>query len=550
MSSGETTEGYGLAFSGKAAAVGLTRTAATGRLVAEAEHPGEDSTPPQHVFIAADNLEALKLLRPAHGGGVDCIYIDPPYNTGKDFVYRDRWAEDTQTYLQRSGQVDAQGNVLVANPTTSGRYHSAWLSMMLPRLILARQLLADDGVMFISIDDHEVANLRLLADEVFGSDCFIAQIVVVSNRGGRDYLRIATTHEYILCYGRSPQAPIAELPRPPAPGARTDDRGMYELRELRNRNPKFTPSNRPNLAYPIWVDPTAIDPADGTCAVSVEPVEGGVEVIPLASSGAGSVWRWGKPKLAAALVDGDPVASEVVARKVRTGGYRIFEKSRKSTTKARSVWDDPLMRSERGTRAVRELMGATVFDHPKSVDLVARCLQLGMPSDGLALDFFAGAGTMAHAAHTLNAADGGTRRTISINLAEPVPPDSAAAHAGHDTVAAVGRARVQAAVGPEALRCFSVQAPPEQAAEHDDPWDIAVAAGASVFATPTVIDPSTWRFDRGDAGPHLIALAPELSRPTVAAWALPDGARVSCRGTAPNDALTLFMARRFDLRRV
>jgi len=538
-------EGYGLTFAGKAAATAQIRTAPQGRLVA---HEGwSHQEPPHHAFVAGDNLEVLKLLRPAYAGRVDCIYIDPPYNTGRDFVYRDRWADGSDAFLLRSGQRDTDGNVLVANPVTSGRYHSAWLSMMLPRLAVARELLADTGVVFVSIDDHEVSNLRLLLDEIFGADCFIAQVVVVSNRGGRDYLRIATTHEYVLCYGKNADAPVAELPRAPAAAAKTDDRGTYELRELRNRNPKFTPANRPNLAYSIWVDPQTVDEANGTCAVSPAPSAGAIEVVPRAKSGSGSVWRWGQPKLAAAIVPGDPAASEVVARSVRGGGWRIFEKSRKNTTKARSIWDDPAMRSERGTQTLRALMGAAVFDHPKPVDLVARCLQLGMPADGLALDFFAGAGTTAHAATQLNAADNGTRRTLSINLAEAVPADSTAAAEGFDTIDAIARARIARVVtAPEHLRTFSVG--PEDDAAPPCPWHAALAGGTALDATPRKPAPDTWRFETG-THPHVVFTGRQLTRDVVQGWDLPPHARVSCRADALDDATTLYLARRYTLSR-
>lgn len=538
-------EGYGLSFAGKAAATRLIHTAPGTRLVAA---PGWDPTrPSRHAFVEGDNLEVLKLLRPAYGGRVDCIYIDPPYNTGRDFVYRDRWADSAEDYLARSGQRDAQGNVLVANPETSGRYHSAWLAMMLPRLVLARDLLAEHGVLFVSIDDHEVANLRLLLDEVFGGDCFVAQLVVVSNRGGRDYLRIATTHEYVLCYGRSPDAPIRELPRPAAPGSKTDERGVYELRELRNRNPKFTPDNRPNLAYPIWVDPGTTD-EDGTCAVALTPSEGAVEVLPRSSKGGGSVWRWGKAKLAAAIVAGDPAASEVVARRVRTGGWRIFEKSRKATTKAKSVWDDAAMRSEEGTRAVRSLMGDAVFDHPKPVPLVARCLELGMAPDGLALDFFAGAGTLAHAATWLDAQDGGARRTVSINLPEAVPEGSAAAKAGLSTVAAIGRARIERALADgEVLRCFRVA---ERGAVERDPWDAAVSGGAELTACPRPLGDATWMFGDRDGRGHVVALGERVTRADVEGWGLVPRARVTVRGDALDDSGALYLGRRQVLVRV
>src|SRR5690606_12075569 len=253
--------------------------------------------------------------------------IDPPYNTGHDFIYRDRFSETVETYLRRTGQIDDRGNALVANPSHAGRHHSAWLAMMYPRLWVARQLLRDDGVLFVSIDDHEVHHLRMLLDEIFGADCFIAQIVVVTNRGGRDYLRVATGHEYLLCYGATPDAPIFELPRPlSSHGGRVleDARGPYVLRELRNRNPKFHPGNRPNLFYPVWVDPSSAT-TEGLCSVALERSSTHtVRVEPRNKAGEGSVWRWSAKTLSAALVPGDPQASEVVARCRRDGVYNVY----------------------------------------------------------------------------------------------------------------------------------------------------------------------------------------------------------------------------------
>lgn len=567
-------EPFGLSFPGRAAAEALALTPSTDRLAIDPRGPFDERA--RHVWLSGDNLAGLDRLRPAYAGRVDCIYIDPPYNTGNDFVYRDRFAEDAGTYLQRTGQRDEEGRRLVANPRHDGRHHSAWLSMMLPRLRLAHGLLADDGLLFASIDDHEVHHLRMLLDDVFGADCFVAQIVVVSNRGGRDYLRIATTHEYLLCYGRSPDAPVRELPRPPAPGAREDERGVYELRDLRNRNPKFTPQNRPNLHYPVFVC-TDAPGEDDTFAVSLDDGPGREAVVPRNSAGAGSVWRWGRPKLAGAIVAGDAHASEVVARARKGGGFGVFEKSRKSTTKARSLWDDRAMRSEAGTRTLREVLHAAVFDHPKPVALIARCLELGMPPDGLALDFFAGSGTLVHAATQLDAADAGTRRTVSIQLDEAVPEDSAAAQAGLHTVAAIGRTRAAAVAGEAGLRCFALQpstpgddgerlaAPPDPDALLDrlraryepstdatsnaapDPWEHALAAGAMLDARPQRLGPSTWRFDAAEGRDHVVHLGPALDAKTVEDWALASGSRITCRAGAVDDALALALSRRHAL---
>ena len=211
----------------------------------------------QNLYIEGDNLEALKIMRETYAGRVKLIYIDPPYNTGHDFIYDDNFAQKKADYDAQSGDYDEEGGRLVANPESNGRFHSDWCSMMYPRLLLARDLLTKDGVIFISIDDNEVCNLRKIADEVFGSSNFVAQIVSIANPGGRDYGQIALQHEYILIYSNG-DAHIKQLEisrNYPC----NDIAGGYEPRELRNRNPRFTKSNRPNLYYPFYADPDNSD---------------------------------------------------------------------------------------------------------------------------------------------------------------------------------------------------------------------------------------------------------------------------------------------------
>lgn len=470
------------------------------------------------------------------------IYIDPPYNTGNDFVYRDRYLQSVDDYRIE----EAAEGALVPNPKTAGRFHSAWLTMMLPRLTLGRQLLAPDGLCFVSIDDHEVHRVRMLLDEIFGEDCFIAQVIVVTNRGGRDYLRIATGHEYLLVYGATPSASVRELPKGgPAPKYE-DARGPYDLRELRNRNPRFTPDNRPNLAYPIHVDPARQD-AHGCCAIALEPAgDDWIGVVPRNSKGGGSVWRWGKPKLEAALVPQDPASSEVVARQRRDGGFNIYEKHRKRTTKAKGLWDDAAMRTEQGTIELRALLGAAVFDHPKPIALVRRCLALATdPDDALVLDFFAGSGTTAHAVVEQNAADGGRRRSLSIQLDAPVPPDSTAAKAGYPTLDAVTRARIERALEAP-VRQFTL-APQRSDATEAGLWAILQRCGLGPHA---VVEPERkpgWTV--ATDGDRWAALADSgASIRDLDALDPPDGAIVWLAGDVGEDAERLALARRFGVR--
>ncbi len=430
---------FGLNFPGRDEAVAAAESLPIGRLrmVRRARDPAV-------TLVEGDNLEVLKLLRAELAGTVDAIYIDPPYNRGRDFVYRGIYSATAKAWAtagpRRSASAPARRSA-----SAPARRSAPWLAMMLPRLIAARALLGERGVLFASIDDAEVHHLRMLLDEVFGRERFIAQIVVVSNRGGRDYLPVAVTHEYVLCYGNGDDPRVAELPKA-GPLPLHDATGPYELRELRNRNPRFTPTNRPNLDYPIWVDPAVTDDA-GCHPVGLSRIRGGFAVLPRNRVGAGSVWRWGRDKLAAAIVAGDPGGSGVVAKRRRDGGHNIYEKCRKQTTKARALWDDASLRSEQGSIELRAALGAALFDHPKPIELVRRCVELGCPEDGLVLDFFAGSGTTALAVDSQNRRDGGRRRCVLVQWPEPTPTSSSAHQAGLTDVAAIAAARLEHAFG-------------------------------------------------------------------------------------------------------
>ncbi len=540
------TESFGLRYAGKAEAGLRAHDESASSLVATpASSWGFGSA--RDAMIEGDNLDGLKLLRPAYAGTVQAVYIDPPYNTGHDFVYRDRFAEDAAAYLRRTGQTDEAGARLVANPEHHGRFHSRWLEMMEPRLRVAHELLRDDGLMFVSIDDHEVHHLRVLLDEVFGPECFVAQVVVVSNRGGRDYLRIATTHEYLLCYGKSPDAPVRQLARTGPPPRHRDARGPYELRELRNRNPRFSPANRPNLFYAVHVDPQGADEA-GLCPVSLEPHDGWASVEPRNRTGAASVWRWGRPRLQSALVAGDVGASEVVARRRRDGVFNIYEKYRSQTTKARSVWDESEMRSEQGTRTLRQWLGVAAFDHPKPVALVERCLTLATDPDGLVLDFFAGSGTTAEAVYRLDASDGGTRRFVLMQLPESLADDAPGRELGAETIADITRLRL-AAARPDGrgLRGFGLVPRTDHGTEAAaDPWSVALAAGLPLCSSVESLGARTWRLAHGERR-LVVCLESSLTRDQVQRWGEHPHSSVACRGEALDDELAFNLARRHRL---
>src|SRR5579872_1593377 len=387
-------ERYGLSWPGKADCFKTIQSPSMATLLPVRDKSiNFDST--ENLIVEGDNLEVLKLLQKSYLGKIKMIYIDPPYNTGNDFIYPDDYSESLQTYLEYTGQVDSEGRKFGTNTDTNGRFHSKWLNMMYPRLYLARNLLRDDGVIFVSIDDGEFSNLRSLMNEIFGEDLLVSVIVIQSNKRGQTYKEIAKTHEYVLVYAKSDECELFELTKGDDALPFTDSKGKFDLWELRNRNPKFGRHNRPNLYFPIYVNPDDTD-ENGYAKVTLEEKSGhSVAVFPRNSEGDDGCWRWGKDKLKGSdLGSALPV---IVARQRRDGQWNIYEKSRKSTTKAKSLWTETDVISEQGTMEMGQLGLANCFDHPKPLGLVGKCIRIGAGPEDIVLDFFAGSGTTAHA---------------------------------------------------------------------------------------------------------------------------------------------------------
>ena len=428
---GDTVNGeperYSFTWAGKRDAIRLLQMPSRATLLpAPGESVNWDET--KHLFIEGDNLEVLKLLYKAYFGRVKMIYIDPPYNTGNDFVYPDKFADPLDTYLRITGQRDENGNGLTSNPETSGRYHSAWLSMMYPRLFVARQLLRDDGVIFVSIDDHEVHNLRMLMNEVFGEENFVALVVARTNPRGRTLDRFfAKTHEYLVVFARdATQQAIREIPKGEkaiAAYKKRDSGGYFRELELRNRNPMFNRQNRPNLFYPFYANPETGDVRlrrEGAFTF---------EVLPRNSAEEDGCWTWGQAKARRNL-------QLLLARQVNTGAWRVFRKDylppEGATTKEKALWPDKEINHENGKEELGRLFGRTPFDFPKSVALMRKCIAPGASTseEDIILDFFAGSCSTAQAVLELNREDGGNRRFIMVQLPEPTPADSTAPAAG------------------------------------------------------------------------------------------------------------------------
>ena len=304
---------------------------------------------------------------------------------------------------------------------------------------MAKTLLREDGVIFISIDDHEQAQLKLLCDEVFGAENFVGEITVVNNPRGRDYGGIAKMHEYLIAYTKTVEAELNNLENKDKEFPFCDNLGGFELRELRNRNIAFHKENRPNLYYPFYVNENS-ELDNGLLEISLEPKSGFQAVYPKISQGFHTVWRWGKEKAQQNL------NVEIAAKKMTDGGFMIVEKYRKTSQMARSVWAGKEDNSEKGTLLVKELFnGRKFFDFPKSEEMIRKVIQMGSNPNDLILDFFSGSGTTAHAVMQLNAEDGGNRRYICVQLPEETDENSEARKAGFTHIAEIAKERIRRA---------------------------------------------------------------------------------------------------------
>lgn len=393
----------------------------------------------ENLYIEGDNLEVLKLLQETYLGKIKMIYIDPPYNTGNDFVYEDDFAQSTDEYLANSGQFDDDGNRLVKNLDSNGRFHTDWLNMIYPRLKLAKDLLSDDGVIFISIDDNEIENLRKSCDEIYGESNFVAQLSVIVKTEGRQYGHFAKTHEYVLIYAKSINSvTMNEIKVTDGAFKYSDEKGGFNTIGLRNRAVRiFNSTNRPNLRYPFYVDINNKDEY-GFSKVSTIPLDGWKEVWASVVDGLESVWRWGKETA-------EKNKDELVAFQGNDGEIRIFKKDRDLTTLPKTVWFEKELNSIVGTREVANIVGKGMFDFPKPLYLLKRIVEIASDEDSLVLDFFSGSATTAHAVMQLNAEDGGHRKFIMVQLPEKTDEKSEAYKAGYKNICEIGKERIRRA---------------------------------------------------------------------------------------------------------
>ncbi len=396
-------ERYGMTWPGKADCFRAIQTPSLGTLrPCPEESVNFDTT--ENLIIEGDNLEVLKLLQKSYLGKVKMIYIDPPYNTGNDFIYPDNFSESLQTYLEYTGQVDAEGRKFGTNTETDGRFHSKWMNMMYPRLYLARNLLREDGVIFVSIDDHEVTNARRVLEEIFGEDCFVAQFIwkkMDSPSRNAEDRAVSEYHEYVLAYARNREHAALR------PQQRTDILEDYPLtapdgrkarrRQLRKNGKSARREDRPTMWYPL----TAPD---------------GTEIWPIAPEGWDGRWGLARESWMERVEAGE---TEWIQREYGWVPYVLEFAPELPQAPWATLWDD-LDQNRQAKAELTSIMGSEVpFQTPKPTSLIERMLSVSVAPDEIVLDFFAGSGTTAHACLATNAVDGGTRRFILVQLPEP-----------------------------------------------------------------------------------------------------------------------------------
>lgn len=370
----------------------------------------------KNIYIEGDNLEVLKILQESYLNKIKCIYIDPPYNTGSDFIYNDKFSKSENEELIESGQIDEDGNRMISNNQSNGKFHSDWLSMMFSRLKLARNLLSKDGLIFVSIDDNEQANLKKVCDEIFGEKNFIGIFCINSTPNARDYGHIGKMHEYALFYAKNIDfAKSNMIPEEDKKFTYSDEIGDFNIHPLYNSNEAFTPANRPNLYYPFYVNPNS-KTKDGFYEIGLENRTGWIEVYPPKSvkNGVQFVWRWGKEEKSRANLN-----KEIVGYKV-DNEFRIVQKMRNSAKLIRSFLYDGGYTSRKGTAEVEEIIGSKIFSFPKPVELIKLFLKSASNEDSIVLDFFSGSGTTAQAVMELNNEDNGNRRFILVQIPEKI----------------------------------------------------------------------------------------------------------------------------------
>lgn len=402
-----------------------------------------DST--ENIYIEGDNLEVLKLLHQQYTGSIKMIYIDPPYNTGRKFVYHDNFRQSSASYHMISEQDEA-----MPDPEASGRYHASWLSMMYPRLKLAGTLLREDGILFISIDDRELPNLRKICDEIFGEMNFVSCLPRITKKAGKSTSMIARNNDYVLCYRRSPSARFNTSRFDAAGYIHSDEyeaeRGRYKLNQpLDYSSIQYSPS----MDYEIEIEGQVLRPGNATREEMLKRQQRNPK--------SDFCWRWSKDLYEFGRKNG------FVVLKQSRNGYRIYTKTyEKATisragdqysvemrerTKAFSSLDliDNRFSNDNAKKDMSKLFGEKIFEYSKPVSLVSELIDLATDEGDIVLDFFSGSATTAHAVYSVAALSGKQRKFILVQEPQPTDEDSEAWHAGYKNICEIGKERIRRA---------------------------------------------------------------------------------------------------------
>ena len=413
-------ERYSFSWNGKGRSLRLAQSPSTGTL-RPCKEESKDWDTTENLYVEGDNLEVLKLLQKSYHGKIKMIYIDPPYNTGHDFVYPDDYTDNMQNYLELTGQVDREGKKITTNPDTNGRFHTDWLNMMYPRLRLARNLLADDGVIFISIDDNEVANLKKLCDEVFGEGNFVGEIVrktksMTADNGNGFNLQ----HEVVVIYA-------------------IKSKNIYLIGEEKNFSNYSNPDNDPNGDWCV-ADPSAKSGGESTNFGIKNPYTHKIDYPPN-----GRYWAFSEKTLSKYIVTGRIKFKKEYGENERGFIFKRYKDNMSITTEpVNSLFaiENEYM-NQSSTIEIKSILGGDLFSYPKPISFIKKLVKYS--NADVILDFFSGSATTAHAVMQLNAEDGGNRKFICVQLPEPTDEKSEAYKAGYRNICEIGKERIRRA---------------------------------------------------------------------------------------------------------
>ena len=406
----------------------------------------------QNLYIEGDNLQVLKLLRENYLGKVKMIYIDPPYNTGNDFVYNDDFSQSAGEYMHNSGQEDEEGNRLVANTESNGRFHTDWLNMIYPRLKVAKDLLSEDGVIFISIDDNEVENLKKICDEIFGESNSQALVTYVRKTSGKqDSSNFMKSTEYIVVYSKTDKwdcQPLVADSHVTDRYNKTDDEGRaFRETDLRKTGNADRREDRPLMYYPFYFNPDNNELIPSNTERRDLTSKGYIEIFPIKPDGTEGRWRWG-------IENAKNNVEFLIAREMPKykGKYTVYEKDyidKKGeirTVKEHTSWDRKEFNSDNAMAEFKKLgFSNQLFPFPKSSALMKHIAYLADTQNSIILDFFSGSATTADAVMQLNAEDGGKRKFIMVQLPEATDEKSEAYKAGYKNICEIGKERIRRA---------------------------------------------------------------------------------------------------------